>query len=137
MLAEPILLLARSTLKLDVLALKLRGKLRVELRNFLWLCMFELMKGWGGDPFLVDFGLREYHFGLFEALAGHELQLVTAVDEVIKLVDIRIILFLDLTDLPRNVPEPHFHPLHLSPSTVLLPNTPPLLLRTTPSLFLV
>lgn len=99
--------------------------------------MFELIKGWGCNSFPVDFGLREYHFGFFEALAGHELQLITAVDEVIKLVDIRIILFLDLADLPRNVPEPHFHPLHLSPSTVLLPTTPPLLLRTTPSFCLV
>ena len=92
--------------------------------------MFDLMKPWRGDLLPVDFGLREYHFGLFEALAGHELQLVTAMDEVVKLVDIRIILFLDLVDLLRYVSESQFHALHLAPPTILLP-APPLLLGPT------
>lgn len=99
--------------------------------------MIDLMKRWRGDSFLVDFGLREYHFGLFQALASHQLQLIAALDEVIKLVDIRIILFLDLADLPCNVPEPHLHPLHLIPSTLLQTNTPPLFLRVAQALLFV
>lgn len=105
------------------------GKLRRKLRDFNWLRMSDLMKRRGCYSFLIDFGLREYHFGLFQALTSHHLQLITALDEVIKLVDIRVILFLDLTDLPRNVSEPHLHPLHLEPSTFLSTCTSPFFLR--------